>query len=352
MQEIRRYLKRLSNSMNILYVGTFLSRKTGTKDVAEVLRDNIELYGFKINLVSKYENKLLRLMDIGRNILLYTGDTIIFNVFSGLAFKITEYGSFLAKLRSKKIIFILHGGALPEYTRKNAERVKKVFSRADYIQTPSLFLNEFFCNRGYDVKYLPNSINIENFKYSRIEVSTCSILWVRAFTEIYNPQIAIDVLKSVKSIFPLATLTMVGPDKGLLEVIKQKTAELGLEDSVKFIGPVPNEELYKYYQSHAVYLNTTSFESFGMAVVEAAACGIPIVSTSVGELPYLWTHKKDIMLVNSFNPNEFSTAIEEIFNDPKMAERLSLNARKNIEKFQWENIRPQWIKLLETDGLK
>jgi SAM-dependent methyltransferase len=85
----------------------------------------------------------------------------------------------------------------------------------------------------------------------------------------------------LKKNFPQISLTMIGPDKGILNEILLMIKELGLESNIKIIGPISNQELFKYYQSHSVYLNTTSYESFGVALVEAAACGIPIVSTNV-----------------------------------------------------------------------
>ena len=89
----------------------------------------------------------------------------------------------------------------------------------------------------------------------------------------------------------------------------------GLSDYATLTGAVANTELMDYFHSHDVYLNTTAYESFGLAVFEAAACGIPIISTRVGELPYLWNDKQNILFSNKQNGDSFAKAISTLFKD-------------------------------------
>jgi glycosyltransferase involved in cell wall biosynthesis len=327
-----------------------LSKKTGTKDVAEKLAILFNSENISIDLVSNFRNKILRISHIFISICLTKSKNIFFDVFSGQAFLITQIGSFIAKNINKKVILTLRGGALQEFSERNEKLVKQVFNRADYIQTPSLFLKQYFEQLGFTIHYLPNPINFENFKYDRREIIPYSILWVRAFATIYNPDLAIDIFYEIKRKYPKATLTMVGPDKGLLSEIRQQIIKFGLSDSVNIVGPVTNNDLHKYYQSHHVYINTTSYESFGMAIVEAAACGIPIVSTSVGEIPYLWTNEKNMMLIDSFDAKDFCFAVSKIFDNEGFAKSLSENAKQNVEQFDWKYIEPKWIKLLTNKG--
>lgn len=270
------------------------------------------------------------------------------DTFSGHAFWIAEVATFIGKMRKKRIIMTLRGGRLPEFFQSNPQRTKKVLHRATYLQTPSMYLKDFFANHGIQLDYLPNSIDLTAFPYSREKIKTHSILWVRAFTEIYNPELAIKTFYEVRKIFHDATLTLVGPDKGLLMKTKKLISYMGLDSFVIITGPVPNDQLYKYYHSHEVFLNTTSYESFGVAVLEAAACGIPIVSSKVGELPYLWEHEKDILFVEKMEPNKFAEQIAKLFTSKQLAVTLSKNARLKAENFAWEKIKDKWIKLLSA----
>jgi glycosyltransferase involved in cell wall biosynthesis len=139
---------------------------------------------------------------------------------------------------------------------------------------------------------------------------------------------------------------MVGPDKGLLSEVRDFAIKSKVEQYITFSGGVPNNELYKYYQTHAVYLNTTSYESFGVAVVEAALCGIPMVSNHVGEIPLLWEDKDNILLVNNNNIDEYVKHVVSLFENKALAESISISARKNAEKFDWSLIKKSWLSIL------
>lgn len=290
------------------------------------------------------------MLDIIFSILCTKYSLIFFDVFSGQAFKIVQIGSLLAKIRSRKQVFTLRGGALIEFTEKNKNTIIKTLKRATYIQTPSLFLKEYFDNLGFKIYYLPNPINLEKFPFKRDDIIENSILWVRAFKNIYNPDLAVKILYEVRKTNPSATLTMIGPNKGTLNETIKLIKNLGLEDSIKIIGPVKNELLFNYYQTHEVYLNTTSYESFGVAIVEAASCGIPIVSTSVGEIPYLWDQNKEMMMISKFEPDSLAQIISYLFLNPELASEMAANAQKKALGFSWDSIKDKWEKIFNDNN--
>lgn len=331
-----------------LFVGSFLSKYRGTKGISEHLKELFESSNeISIRLVSKHKNKILRLLDIVVACFFSNYQTTHIDIFSDQAFYIARTASWIAKIRGKKIIMTLHGGKLPDYHIRNSDIFNKTLNRADSIQTPSRYLQQYFQNIGLKVEYLPNSITQKNFPFSLSEVKEPSLLWVRAFSPIYNPDLTVKILHEVRKTHPHATLTMIGPDKGELQHVKELINRLGLQDVVFIIGPVPNEQLFRYFHSHSVYLNTTSYESFGVAVMEAAACGIPIVSTKVGEIPYLWTDEEEILMVSGFEPEHFAKQVLRLFKNKDLALKLSINAHKKAEMFDWSRIKSRWIELLK-----
>ncbi len=301
-----------------------------------------------IKLSSRQENKILRILEIVFNVLTTQSSLIHIDVYSGQAFRIAEVATFLGAIRKKNIILTLHGGALPEFYHRNAGRTAKVFKKAQIIQSPSLYLKAFFEKAGFNIQYLPNSIDLSRFPFNRSKIVPFSILWVRAFTPLYRPDLAIRILHEVRKSYPLATMTMVGPDQGSLKEACQLMSSLGLQNAVTITGPIPNGQLYQYYNEHAVYINTTTFESFGVALVEAASCGIPIVSSKVGEIPLLWEHESDILMVENFNPASFAVEVVRIFSNEDFATHLSLSARKKAERFDWKLIESKWMALLTS----
>jgi len=77
------------------------------------------------------------------------------------------------------------------------------------------------------------------------------------------------------------------------------------------------------------------------------ACGLCIVSTNVGGIPYLLKHEEDALLVPPNNAETMANAILRILMDRKLAQKLSQNARKEGEKFERIYIYPKWEGLLE-----
>ena len=337
----------MNSKPKILFIGNFLSRTRGTKSVTENLADSKLSAYFDLKLSSDKETRFVRLLDMLVALLSFRGKVVHIDVFSGQAFRITQVISLIAKLLQKTLVFTLHGGALPEYSDQFPSRVRSVFSRAATIQTPSKYLQQYYNNKGFQINYLPNSVDLSNFPYSRSTVKQYSILWIRAFDSIYQPEMAIQVLNLVKQKFPTASLTMVGPDKGKLQEIQLAIAKMKLQDAVEIVGAVQNDQLFRYYQSHQVYINTTKFESFGVALVEAASCGIPIVSTSVGEVPLIWEDRKNILLSDVDDVKSMATNIELIFSDRTTADHISQNARENVKQFNAAIIVERWQELFD-----
>ena len=69
----------------------------------------------------------------------------------------------------------------------------------------------------------------------------------KAFDSTYNPDVPVRILNELIKTYPNATLTMIGPDKGELSKVKI-IKKLALNDKIKITGPIPNKDLYKFYQ--------------------------------------------------------------------------------------------------------
>jgi glycosyltransferase involved in cell wall biosynthesis len=333
----------------ILYIGNFLSQVHGTIGPAVALVERFRESGHNVSKASSRINKVLRIAEMCRKSFFCGYDTIIIDVYSTSALTFANVCSNIAYRRKKKIILTLRGGGLVDTYKTQGHVIDKIFKRASVITTPSVFLQRFFINLGFDVTYIPNTIDIEKFSYVQERPHNHSVLWVRAFTQIYNPNIAVRALAIVKEHYPDATLTMVGPDKGNKEETVILIGKLGLDDSIELTGKIPNEKLPDYYHRHDVYLNTTSYESFGVAVLEAAACGTPIVSTSVGEIPLMWKNNENILLAEKVDEKELAEKICQLFADVELYTSIQENGRRKAEEYAWPSVEAQWEEVLVKD---
>lgn len=331
----------------ILFIGNFLSQSRGTtRSQSEKAAQRLTDKGFSFQFASHLESPVWRLLHMAIYCLLGRYDKLHVDTFSDRSFWFASMATYIARWRRKHVILSLHGGKLAEFYEQHKTRVSNTFLRANNIVSTSNYLLQFFSAKGFSVQYLPNFIDLQRFRYKKPVHSTHSLLWVRAFHPIYNPQTAISTLAIVKQSYPEASMTMVGPDRGLLAECIQLAHDLGIQSSIQFAHTIPNEQLPEFYHSHRVFLNTTSYESFGMALMEAAACGIPIVSSSVGEIPLLWEDGKDILLTKDLDPEAYAKAIISLFENPSGALTQSEVARQKAESFDWKVVEKKWLELL------
>ena len=204
---------------------------------------------------------------------------------------------------------------------------------------------EFFQS---DIQLLPNSLDLCNYEFKLRVTTVPKLVWLRAFQKIYNPVLAIKVLSCLVERGFDASLVMVGPDlgDGSLEEVKQLIRQKGIEKRVEIPGQIPKSDVNKWLNKGDILLNTPFVDNTPVSVIEAMACGLCVVSTDVGGMPYLMDNDVDGLLVAPDQVEAMTNAVCRILLEPELSEKLSYNARTKIEKFNWSNILPIWEELL------
>ncbi|HYG14564.1 MAG TPA: glycosyltransferase family 4 protein [Bacteroidia bacterium] len=332
--------------MKILFVGNFYRNK-GTQNIGSKILECMDKQAYQTSFIWFSKNPFLRFAQLVKGMFTLQYDIVHLETYSGRYFNYTvTWAVKIAKLRGKKVILNMQGGALPEFHAKNPGKVIKYLKRGDLRVSPSQRIIDYFA-KDIKIEYLPSFIDLSKFPYDFYEERNDKLLWVRAFKDIYNPWLAIEALKILKEKHPTLDLTMVGPDAGLMDDCKKLAQKYNLQNRVTFPGPVNNAELYKYFNSHSVYLNTTSFESFGFALVEAASCGIPIVSSKVGEIPYIWQADTEIKFFSDKSAEELAAQIELLITNAPLRKEISKRAKTKAETFTWEAFSSKFYSLLK-----
>ena len=111
-------------------------------------------------------------------------------------------------------------------------------------------------------------------------------------------------------------LCVVGGSGPLQSYLEQLADELGIDDSVRFVGHIPEKELPNYYQAADLFvLPTTSHEGFGLVTVEALACGTPVVATPVGATPEILGPLDPQLLSRDATASSLSQTIDQVVDD-------------------------------------
>ena len=336
---------------SILYIGNKLSKHGNTPTSVESL-GKLLAQDYPIITVSDKKNKVFRLFDMLYSIVRNRSNTslILIDTYSTSNFYFAFLCGALAKVLRIKYIPILHGGNLPHRLINSAKMSKSLFGNAQFNIAPSGYLYEAFNEKGYKTEYIPNNVDISEYEYKARRNTGLKLLYVRAISKIYNPRLAIEVVSELYKTYPDVELCMVGPDRdGTLQELKALVQERGLEKNVNFLGKLEKPEWIKLSKEYDIFINTTNFDNTPVSIIEAMALGFPIVSTNVGGLPFLIEDTKDGFLINPNDSEEMTRKIKYIYNNPDIAQRLSLNARTKAENFDWNKVRKNWKRTL--DGL-
>lgn len=339
----------MKEKKTLLYIGNKLANKGGTTTIIDTLSQQLIKEGYAVITASDKKNKAHRLLDmittflkVRKNI-----DAVLIDTYSTKNF---YYATTIGKLcRSYNIPYfpILHGGNLPQRLVQSPLKSKRFFGGAKTNISPSHYLMEAFNTKGFDnVVLIPNSIKIADYPFKLRKTSSPKLLWVRSFSEIYNPQLALAVLQTLVDRGYNATLTMVGPEKdGSLALCKMTAREEKLP--VTFSGLLTKEEWIRLSAQCDIFINTTNFDNLPVSIIEAMALGFPIVSTNVGGIPFLIKDKVDGILVAPKDVNAMVEAIETICNHQHISEGLSKAARLKGESYNWSIIKERWYKVLD-----
>jgi len=124
-----------------------------------------------------------------------------------------------------------------------------------------------------------------------------------------------------------------GPQRYELE---QLARELGIAQHTRFLGPLPQPCVPSTLRGFSVYAALSERESFGVAVLEASACGIPVLATDVDGLPEVVENGITGLLVPPRDVVSAANAMERLLRDRRLRARLGAAGRKFVlERYQW-----------------
>lgn len=161
-----------------------------------------------------------------------------------------------------------------------------------------------------------------------------------------------DVWNIVNNSMPGATLCIVGDGiPGEIEKGKDDFRERGLLEQITFTGPVPHRDVLDKLIKSRVLISPSYGESWGMAVTEALACGIPCVTY---DLPAFRKIYKDVYCpVTLYNTKEMADQVVNLLINPERAVELGRRGRELVlENYSWEKIAAdewKWMTLWDAE---
>lgn len=119
----------------------------------------------------------------------------------------------------------------------------------------------------------------------------------------------------------------------------------GLEDRVIRLGYVSDDELVALYNVAQCYLYPSLYEGFGLPILEAQACGCPVITSTVSSCPEVAGDAA--LLVNPYDVNQIANAMITIAKDENLQKQLKEKGFKNMQKYSWEMCATSMVQLFE-----
>lgn len=141
-----------------------------------------------------------------------------------------------------------------------------------------------------------------------------------------------------------ASLVLVGRRGWLADSIFAK----GKAKGVRFLDYVPDEDLPALYSSALAYVAPSLYEGFGFTVLEAMACGAPVICSDGGSLPEIAGGAA--ILIPARDTQALAEAIRRLAADPDLRRTMMMQGFRNVGRFSWQRAAEQTLRVIESAG--
>lgn len=233
---------------------------------------------------------------------------------------------------------------------------KLVIANASAITTVSKLEHNFLarCIPTEKLYYIPNGVDTSFFKpdkdkrhklRDKLEIDESSILvlyfsHLRAAKGVFSFLQAMDrVIKKTESIKFIVAGS--GPLASYVREMKGKFNNR----IYTFLGYVTDEDLLHLYNASDIYVLPSHVEGMPLSVMEAMACGKPIIATNVGDVPVLVKNGVNGILTTPGNPNQLAESIIYLAENPELRDHMAEANIKKMLRYDWDKIAKQYHSL-------
>lgn len=129
-------------------------------------------------------------------------------------------------------------------------------------------------------------------------------------------------------------LVHAGPKGWLYEDILAEVNRLHLQEVVRFLGRVSTQNLVGLYNAASLFVYPSLYEGFGIPVVEAMACGCPVITSNLSSLPEV--NGEAGIMVDPYNTTQLAEAMQQVLADPALAQCMKERGLERARLFSWE----------------
>lgn len=348
---VKELAERMAERGHEVYVFTSKSSLKGY-DSRIKLKDNLKVYylnSFEIGhtpIIPSLPFRLSKVID---------GDTIV-HIHYAIAY-VSEIAMLISKLKEAKVVAHIHldpepsgslGFLLPIYKRI----FWKLLKYSDAIICPTYVYCDMIAKK-YKVDYskfsaIPCGINIHEFNYQKSkkldkDSNMICLLFVGRLAKQKNLPILLYAFKILQREYNNIILNVIGDGEEKDQLYK--IIEIKKIKNVNLYGAVSKDKLLEAYFSSDIFVLPSSYESFGIVLLEAMASGLPIVASNI---PAVREVLDGCGILVYPTPENFANALRLLVENPKLRNKLSKAGRRKVREYDWDRVVEKVLELYKS----
>lgn len=252
-------------------------------------------------------------------------------------------------------IVSLRGSDVPGYSERFVRlyrwvtpTILRIWSGASFVISNSQGLKDLALKSQpkKEIGVIYNGVDTEEFfpDADKRNSEQFTIICVSRVTPRKGIRFLIQAFKILSGRYDNARLIIVG-DGNEKQSLEDLVQGLDLREKVEFAGVIAHENVFEYYRRANIFVLPSLNEGMSNVMLEALACGLPVVATNTGGTKELLTDGVNGLVVKMKDPDDLAEKIEKIILDSDLEKSMSLESRKLAEKLSWENVSNQYIDL-------
>ena len=249
----------------------------------------------------------------------------------------------IGKAYGKRVIVNYRSGEAEDHLANWKLTAVPIMRLADAIVVPSGYLVTVFKKFGLHAQEIFNLVELDQFRFRERTPLRPRFLCNRLLEPLYNVGNVLRAFHLIQQQYPDASLT-IAASGWMRSDLERLACDLQVRN-VSFIGRVAFEEMPDLYDRHDIYLNAPDIDNMPASIMESMACGLLVVTTNAGGIPWIVTHGETGLMVECGDYKALANSAIRLLEDPALATRLAHNARESTSQFTWSEVRGKWLQL-------
>ena len=247
----------------------------------------------------------------------------------------------IGKIYGRKVLLNYHSGEAEDHLQRWRRTAIPTIRLVDVVVVPSEYLVRVFGQFGLAAVPIYNVIDTGRFRFRDRVPPRPVFLSNRNLETHYGVDRVLRAFSIIQEQIPDATLNVVG-EGSQRRPLEALAKELGLRNTT-FAGRVDPASIADSYDAADVYLNGSEIDNQPLSLLEAFACGLPIVTTDAGGIPDIVTNGRTGMIVPRGDYRQMAERAMQLLTDASLTRRLVEEGRRECVKYSWKAVRQLWL---------